>query len=184
MNVVNDIPPARAARSERFEADQQLLRSLGVHTDALSRSGTSRLTLRALTAIGAVGVVVAGTGAAVVVVGDSEPSQRTEIECHSTEALGYGGEFDGTSAALGQPQRVGGAFTGAAVDINAPLEVCGTLWRQGFLKAGSKNPENPAPDEAHPVPPLVACVTRDGGIAVFPSKVDLCAALGLHRLAP
>ncbi|HKN49773.1 MAG TPA: hypothetical protein VJ010_06055 [Actinomycetota bacterium] len=120
-------------------------------------------------------IVIAGSvvgGAAFFKTG--EATNHGSARCYTVLSVGSGTSFMGTTIVapgqVGSPEQVQSAIAG-----------CASLWRQGFLTAGSMIRHPPqAGQNSGTIPPLVACTLPDGTAAVFPAEGPFtCGRLGL-----
>jgi hypothetical protein len=120
-------------------------------------------------------MVVAVVAAAAVAVGATAAAtiawqragNRTEVRCFPKVVTDYDNPI------YGDAMQVDTDSAGAAVQI------CGSLWSQGFLVSTYPYAANGSPT-TQPVPPLVACVLPNDEVGVFPTT-QTCEQLGLPR---
>lgn len=171
MNNLDELPPPRGLPSHRRLAARRQL-------EAIAAGGPIRGARGRLRTIGALAAAaVLGSAVAAIAYATFQPvTDRGSARCYTAATLAGGPNFDGTTiAAAGTP--------GTPAQADDALGVCGDLWRQGFLTAGAKGIQRPAPSAVatnnFTVPPLVACTMPSGIAAVFPGNAATCARLGL-----
>jgi hypothetical protein len=164
-------PPGRTLPPHRRAAARRQLESI-----VAQPAGHHRRRLGIIA--GAAAVAVIGTGAGTAVYLQSQPvTNKTSARCYTVASLAGGPNFQGPTIAHAAPP-------GGKAQVDNALSVCAALWRQGFLRPGSRGMAQPGGATAnHPVPPLVACTMPDGTAAVFPGNSHTCAHLGLPRAA-
>ncbi len=115
-------------------------------------------------------LLLSGGAVAFAVVGYQQVAGLTHARCYTVERV------DGSYATVGVHGKAGSkALTRSA------LELCSSLFRQGWLRPGASRVIPPARGgQPHPVPRLGVCVLAGGVIGVFPGGTDSCAELGLR----
>ncbi len=131
-----------------------------------------------LAVLGAGALVTATAAGAFVVHRVAEPASDTStVRCYSVASLGDDSSFKGTEAS-----QVNSGDQTAPPPPPDPVELCGSLWRAGIVRAGADNGQS-MDGGVYPVPTLTACTLESGIAAVFPGNETTCEQLGLPRLA-
>lgn len=120
---------------------------------------------------GAGAVLLAGTTGAVWAAIASPELRNNTATCYQ-------------SPSLSAPKRlVGDPSPGGEDRESRAIDLCGSLWRGGFLGNGTETAP-PNDGRIRPVPPLFACQQLDGTLAVFPATDAraTCASMGLGGL--
>lgn len=128
--------------------------------------------------IGAALVVASGVGvgtaAALGAFHAEPPTDRRTAHCYTTASLSDPTNHEDFAVATGGNPSLHDAATSA-------LDVCRGGWLQG--RYSTTDPEialDPKPPPwNYPVPPLVACVLKNGQVGVFPGRAATCQRLGL-----
>lgn len=145
--------------------------------DRVTRSNRrSRVVKTVALPVGA--MLVAGTAiAAVFAIRASEEAITYSVACY--ESADLSSKIAEVGKAEATNRETGEVMGRTEVD---PLEECSVPWELGIL---GQTPGSAAATP-YPVPPLVACLGRDGRAAVFPvesegqsDSSDVCAAVGL-----
>jgi hypothetical protein len=133
------------------------------HVRSPKRSTRYRTTRNLIIAGAAIAALTAG---AIIVLQEQAGIVDAYAKCYPTASLDS------------EPQWV----IGEHGDSEDPVQLCSFFWTNDFWPGST---EQPATDGDLPVPPLVACTSPDGIVAVFPregseeSDEDFCGALGL-----
>jgi hypothetical protein len=155
-------------RAERREAARLQLEQLVV------RSATSRRRAKPLViAVGVALVMLSGGAASFAVVTYQPVTSLTHARCYTVARVG------GSYATVGVAGRAG-----SKAQANSALEMCSSLFRQGWLRLGATRVVPVAHGgRRHRVPPLGVCAMAGEVIAVFPGGPGSCAELGLPAAA-
>lgn len=160
--------PARRREAARRQLEHVVKRS--AKTGRRVRPSGRRPKPAVLTAV--VAVVAIGAGAAFAVVQDQPVTNRSGARCYTVPDPN---SSDYTTIAV-----AGSPTPGKPVPLSDALSVCALLFRQGFLRPDGAGIERfPDTSKVHQVPPLVACIMRDGTAAVFPGSHGICERIGL-----
>jgi hypothetical protein len=159
------MPALRAARREaaRLQLEQHV-----------ARSRTTRRRAKPMAISAGVALLVLSGGAAAFAVAGYQPvMDLTHARCYTVTRTG------GSYATVGVAGRAG-----SAAEARSALEMCSSLFRQGWLRLGASRVTPPVrTGHPHPVPPLGACAMAGEVVAVFPGGADSCAELGLRPAA-
>jgi len=135
------------------------------HVRSPKRSTRYRTTRNLIIAGAAVAALTAG---AIIVIQADAGTVSSYGKCYHTASLD------------GEPPQWVISDPGASQD---PVELCSIFWTNDLWEGSNDDPD--PTDGNLPVPPLVACTSTDGIVAVFPregseaSDEDFCGALGL-----
>jgi len=152
--------------ARRREAARRQLEELVV------RSGRSRGRRNPALIVAAIAVIVLSTGAAGV------------IAYHAITNHAVGRCFAVASVTSPDFTTIAGASTRLTEpEVRDVRNNCRALFREGFLRPGSRVNMPDHSGVRYRVPPLVVCVWRDGSAAVFPGRAGTCARLGLPSAA-
>jgi hypothetical protein len=167
-----EVPEAPPMSVARRVAERDQLVALVARPD-----GSARRPL----VLAAAGIAIASvTAAGLAFFGNDEATDRRQVQCHTTVEVARGVDFAGAGVELRRPLELGAGDR--AEQIRQAVGRCAELWELGILRLGAPNAQPPT-GRTEEVPPLTACLTRDGVAAVFPTSQDVCASLGLQRLA-
>jgi len=142
-------------------AETPLGRSIlaAVMANATDPAGVSSRRPRRLIAIVIVAAALAGTAVAAWALNTRRVTNPVSVLCYDAPST--------DASAIAAPRAA-----------TPNTEACAAFWDDGVLPINSDAPRGQ-------VPPLVACVTGTGTLAVFPSdNTGLCTELGLADLAP
>jgi hypothetical protein len=126
-----------------------------------------------------VGVALCGVftgGVATATMLQAPATVRDEVRCYSAARLDESDSFTGVtlSGITGRDEA-----SDAAGDA---VRLCAAMWRQGVL-APEGSARMPSDTPGMQAPSLVGCTLDKGIAAVFPGDADVCARLGLPKLA-
>lgn len=133
---------------------------------------------RGVLVIGAAVVVASGVGIGTAVAlgafSSAPPTDRRIAHCYTTANLSDPSNHEDFAVASGGNPSLRDAASSA-------LDICRGGWLQGRYSAEDpKIALNPKPPPWHyPVPPLIACVLKNGQVGVFPGQAATCQQLGL-----
>jgi hypothetical protein len=171
-----ELPAERAIPDSRATARRRLLER-NATLSAERRQGTQFRRRFAVTVVGVPVLILSGAAMAYVSLKPASVPVQQQTRCYTQASLAGGNDFYGTTVGQATPS-LGQTRNQAAVDI------CASLWQQGFLHLGSKQISAPTdgPSNSEEVPDLVACTLDNGVAAVFPGDNGTCVRLGLPRL--
>ena len=139
-----------------------------------SRLRGRRGVLVAVAAAVVAGGVGVGTAAALGAFRSAPPTDRLVARCYTTDSLDDPTNHEEFMVATGGHPSLRDAASSA-------LDICRGGWSQGRYSASDPkvllDPKPPPWD--YPVPPLVACVLKNGEVGVFPGPDATCQQLGL-----
>lgn len=166
--------PARRRAAARRQLEELVARSARSGRRA-RRPGRQRRDTAVIPVVAVLMVLIAiGTGAAAVIM-SGPVTDHSSMRCYSAprRSLAY-------YTTVAQPAH---ALTAAA--ITHAKGICTALFREGFLKSGTRVVPAKRPLFGHRVPPLVVCVGEDGAAAVVPGRdaAETCGKIGLKAAA-
>lgn len=156
---LTSLPAVRALPASRAIAVKRAL--LSEMHEGKRRRPSPRLLLASVAVLG-----LTATGAATYVA-TASPDDESLVRCYSVESLDFGDSFPGTSVAVSN-------------DNLEPVPQCALAWRDGILRNGFDEPQQPVPGRfSKSVPDLTACVLPTGVVGVFPGPDGVCQRLSL-----
>jgi len=173
---------ARRLGDLRLSEDARL-RHLSMLTDLTSLAGPSvqpsrRWARGRVLAVGTAVVVASGVGigaaAALGAFRSAPPTDRRIAHCYTTASLSDRTNHEDFAVASGGNPSLRDAASSA-------MDICRGAWLQGrYSGTDPKIALDPKPPPWHyPVPPLVACVLKNGQVGVFPGNAATCQQLDL-----
>jgi hypothetical protein len=128
---------------------------------------------------GVVGVAAVAAGTTIAATGVLSPQHATVhdvVACYAVATLSQSSDVRVFATNLSVPDQAAYA-----------ADTCGFEWEDGILhldKPYITDPANNGAPAGLPVPPLVACVLKDGMVAVYPGDSTVCRTLGLAPYDP
>ena len=119
-------------------------------------------------------IVVLGTGAAAFVM-ISPVTNHSTMRCYAAPR-----RSEAYYMTVARPSHAM-----SAAGVQHAKQLCRALFREGFLKFGTRVTPPKRPLVRHRVPPLVVCVASDGTAAVVPGReaAEVCEQLGVKAAA-
>lgn len=188
MTILDDLPTGPELRPNRAQADKAIISAIASIRTPQHRSmkmGRHRPISARLVVAGCVraGILTGGAATAAALLSTRQPTVLDLARCYSEPSANFASSFPGTS--ITTATAVGGSSTSRLDVPDQALQICASLWRQGFLVYGAAGIARPpaVPTTANdPVPTLVACVLPSGEAAVFPGAAGTCRSLNLPSM--
>jgi hypothetical protein len=169
------LPPARRFPPERRDAHRARLEEI-LQESRRSRRWRGRTFMIGITSAALLG---GGAAAARVLRAPAGATDKSRLRCYTVVDVGRGKNFVGAETAFARTSPAGSPELPAGIRA---VDMCASLWSQGFLTPGA-NAHDPDESVVHPVPPLTACLLPNGVAAVFPAPKGTCEQLDLAELA-